>query len=68
MASSMDEIYKEADSLKRLKHKNIIELFHAFAHEKTFCMIMECAPDGELLAYVEEKEKFDEVTARNILK
>jgi serine/threonine protein kinase len=31
MAGSLDEIYKEAESLQKLKHKNIIELHHAFA-------------------------------------
>ena len=67
-ASSIDEIYKEAESLKKLKHKNIIDLYHAFAQEKTFCMIMECAPDGELLAFVEEKGKIDEVSSRSIIK
>ena len=51
-----------------MKHKNIIELHHAFAQEKTFCMIMECAPDGELLAFVEERGRLDEVSARNIFK
>lgn len=67
-ASSIDEIYKEAESLKKLKNKNIIELYHAFAEQKVFCMIMECAPDGELLAYVEERTRLDEHTARIIFK
>jgi serine/threonine protein kinase len=31
-------------------------------------MIMECAPDGELLTYVEERGKLDEVSARTIFK
>jgi MAP/microtubule affinity-regulating kinase len=31
-------------------------------------MIMECAPDGELLAFVEERGKLDEASARTIFK
>jgi serine/threonine protein kinase len=31
-------------------------------------MIMECAPDGELLEFVEGKERLDEVSARTIFK
>lgn len=47
-ANSIDSIYKEAESLKKLNHKNIIELYHAIVEGKQVCMIMEYAGGGEL--------------------
>ena len=48
-ASTIQDIYKEAESLKKLVHKNIIALYHAFIEGKQLCMIMEYAAGGELL-------------------
>lgn len=33
-ASTIQEIYREAESLKKLNHKNIIALYHAFLEGK----------------------------------
>jgi serine/threonine protein kinase len=54
-ANLIQEIYREAESLKKLSHKNIIALYHAFVEGKQLCMIMEYAAGGELYKYVEEK-------------
>lgn len=48
----MTNIYKEAQNVKMLKHKNIVELYHAFMEQKQFIMIMEYAGGGELTDYV----------------
>ena len=66
-ASTIQDIYKEAESLKKLQHKNIIALYHAFIEGKQLCMIMEYAAGGELLQYVEENGRLDETDPRRIL-
>lgn len=66
-ANMVQEIYKEAESLKKLNHKNIVTLYHAFLEGKQFCMIMEYAGGGELLKYIEESGKIIEIEARRIL-
>ena len=63
----MASIFKEASNLKKLRHKNIIELYHAFVEGKQLIMIMEIANGGEVLAYVLKKERLSEVDARNII-
>ena len=50
-----------------MRHKNIIELYHAFVEGHQMVMIMELAGGGELMEYVSKKGKLDEVEARNIL-
>ena len=65
-ANLIQEIYREAESLKKLNHKNIIALYHAFLEGKQLCMIMEYAAGGELFKYVEEKQRLNEIEARKI--
>ena len=48
-ADGVASIYKEAQSLMSLRHKNIIDLYHAFVEGKDLIMIMELAEGGELL-------------------
>ena len=66
-ADSIQDIYKEAQSLKKLKHKNIVELYHAFVEGKQLIMIMELASGGEVLEYVEKNGAMEEPEARAIL-
>lgn len=66
-ANTTQNIYKEAEALKKLSHKNIVALYHAFLEGKELCMIMEYAGGGELLKYVEEKKRLDEVESRKII-
>ena len=63
----IQNIYKEAESLKKLQHKNIIQLYHAFVEGKQLVMIMECAGGGELFKWVEEKGRVPELEARKII-
>ena len=66
-AEDVNSIYKESNSIKKLRHKNIVELYHAFVEGKQLIMIMELAKGGELMQYVQNKGKLDEKEARKIL-
>lgn len=66
-ANLISSIYKEAESLKALIHKNIIQLFHCFIEGKQFIMIMEAAMGGELLDYMKKNDFMPELQARHIL-
>lgn len=66
-ANLIEQIYKEADALKKLSHKNIIKLHHTFMEGKDICMIMEYAGGGELLQRIEENGPMDEVVAHNLM-
>lgn len=63
----IQEIYREAESLKKLNHKNIIALYHAFLEGKQLCMIMEYAAGGELYKFVEDHGRIGEMEARRII-
>ena len=66
-ADGVSSIYKESQALKSLRHKNIIELYHAFVEGKQLIMIMELADGGELLKYVSERGTLSETESRRIL-
>lgn len=66
-ADAVSSIYKEATSLMSLRHKNIVDLYHAFVEGKDLIMIMELAEGGELLKYVSDRGQLKEVDARKIL-
>lgn len=65
-ANQMSAVFKEAESLKSLIHKHIVQLFHAFIEGNQFIMIMEAAMGGELLGYTQKKQTIDEKIARSI--
>ena len=67
-AGSIQEIDREANTLKILNHKNIIKLHQGFVVKNELLLIMEYADGGELVAYVEEKEGLPEVECRYIFK
>ena len=64
----IEEIYREAESLKKMTHKNIIQLYHAFVTGKDIVMIMEYAGGGEVFQLVEKEGKLSEKDARDIFK
>lgn len=66
-ASAIAAIYKEAESLKSLVHKHIIQLHHAFLEGKSFIMIMESAMGGELKDYIRMVDTVSEKVARHII-
>ena len=66
-ANLIAAIYKEAESLKALIHKHIVQLYHAFIEGKQFIMIMEACMGGELLDYLKKHDKMSEKNARHII-
>jgi len=66
-ADEVNGIYKEANSIKKLRHKNIVELYNAFVEGKQLIMIMELARGGELMEYVQKEGLLSEQKARKIL-
>ena len=66
-ADEVNSLYKEANSIKKLRHKHIIELYHAFVEGKQLVMIMELASGGELTEYVQNKGRLNEIEARKII-
>ena len=66
-ADEVNSIYKEANSIKKLRHKNIVELYHAFVEGNQLIMIMELARGGELMEYVSKRGRLHEKEARAIL-
>jgi serine/threonine protein kinase len=67
-ADSIHKIYKEADALRCLNHKNIIKLKLAFPlHEqKSVVIVMEYASGGELKGYLTKRGRLDEAEAMEI--
>lgn len=51
-ASRVEEIYKEAQALKKLSHPNIVKLIHTLIWKNFVVLIMEYVAGGELLQYV----------------
>jgi serine/threonine protein kinase len=65
-AEEVTNIYKEAQNLKMLRNKNIVELYHAFLEHKTLILIMEYAGGGTMLEYMETKYPLGECVVRKI--
>lgn len=66
-ANAVQSIFKEALNLKKLRHKNIIELYNTFVEKKQMIMIMEYAGGGELLGYLQKIGTMGEVETRHII-
>ena len=64
-ASKVDEIYREAQALKKLSHPNIVKLYNAFLWKNNVVLIMEYVAGGEIYKYVKDKGGLSELEARN---
>jgi len=53
--------------MKKMRHKNIVELYHSFIEKKQLIMIMEYASGGELLGHLEKKGNLSEIDTRDII-
>ena len=67
-AALIQEIDREANTLKMLNHKNIIKLYAGLVIKNELLLIMEYADGGELISYVEENKGLSEIECRALFK
>ena len=65
-ASKVEEIYREAQALKKLSHPSIVQLYNAFVWKQDVVLIMEYISGGELYQYVKTKNGLPELEARKL--
>jgi MAP/microtubule affinity-regulating kinase len=62
-------VFREAETLKQLNHKNIVKILNSFTlSNMQVVFIMEYLEGGELLDLVDKKGHFCEEEARNYFK
>ena len=66
--SMMDQFYMEIETLRSLKHPNIIQLFDVYISEEKIYIIMELMTGGELFDYVVQKGTLTEEEASRIVR
>jgi len=59
-------VQKEISILKKLKHKNIIQLYEIIQTKKNIYLIMDFAEGGELFDYISLKKRLSEIEACKI--
>ena len=68
-AESIDMVYNEAETLKKLQHPNIVKIKNTFALKNMqMVFIMEYLEGGELLDYVMKRERLPEKEAKGIFR
>ena len=69
MASEIDRLFAEAETLKNLHHKGIVRVLNCFSQSNTqIAFVMEYLSGGELLEYVLKRNKLTEDEAREFFK
>lgn len=66
--SSRQKVMKEVKILKKMRHKNIIQLLDTFETSKHIIFVMELCSGGDLLNYVRKRRKLTEDYAKAIFK
>jgi len=62
-------VFREAEILKSLNHKNIVKILNSFTlANMQVVFVMEYLEGGELLEYLDKKGRFSEDEARNYFK
>jgi len=59
----IERVQKEIDILKKLKHKNIIQLYEIMESKKNLYIVMEYCEGKELFDYIVKKKKLPEMEA-----
>jgi serine/threonine protein kinase len=67
-ASSLDDVLKEAEMLRSLRHSNIIHLEDIFENESNIFLIMELSLGGDLFDRLFSKKYYKEDEARKVMK
>ena len=69
MANEVDKMFAEAETLKNLRHKNIVRVINCFSlSTMQVAFVMEYLDGGELLEYVLKRGKLSEEEARDFFK
>jgi len=65
---SKKKVFQEVFILKKIRHSNIIRLLEVFESPKHFLMVMEYAGGGDLLQYVKQRKRLEEIEAKYMFK
>lgn len=65
---SKKKVFQEVFILKKIRHSNIIRLLEVFESPKHFLMVMEYAGGGDLLQFVKQRKRLEELDAKYIFK
>lgn len=63
LSGDITKIQKEINILKKMRHKNIIQLYEILESRNNLFLVMEFCPKGELFDYIVKKKRLNEVTA-----
>lgn len=63
LSGDINKIQKEISILKKLRHKNLIQLYEILESKTNLFLIMEYCPKGELFDYIVKRKKLSEYTA-----
>ena len=63
LSGDVNKIQKEINILKKLRHKNIIQLYEIMESKANLFLIIEFCPKGELFDYIVKRKKLSEFTA-----
>lgn len=61
-------LMREIESMKKLKHPNIIRIYEIMETAKIICIVTEIASNGELYDYIIHKKRLSEREAKHIFK
>jgi abelson tyrosine-protein kinase 1 len=63
----VDDFLREANLMKKFKHKNLVQLIGVCTRDDPFCIIMEFMQGGNLLDYLRNIEKSKELDATMLM-
>lgn len=66
LSGDITKIQKEINILKKMRHKNIIQLYEILESKSNLFLVMEYCPKGELFDFIVKKKKLNEQTANKI--
>ena len=59
--NDFQRVQKEISILKKLKHKNIVQMYEIIQTRNNLCLILDYAEGGELFEYISKKTKLTEI-------
>lgn len=67
LGPELPRIYNEIECLKKLKHRNIAQLYQVFETQTDIFLVLEYCAGGELFDYIVKKSKLSEQEAAQII-